>query len=558
MPISQPSSRRLQFAYPPRGILLVGSVLIYLVVGAVGHDPWKGDDAVHIGVIKSMLETGDWLVPQLAGEVFTDYPPLYFWIGKLTALSLGGLLPLHDAARLASVLCGGVLFAALGASAHTLLGVREGESIGATAVMIGLGTLGFLVPFHEAQPMLAVLAALSLACYGLAKAIETPWHGGLLFGAGLGLTHLAGGFNNLLYVAPLALLLPLVSPAWRERNIVLALLGGLLVAAAIAIAHSLLLLAQDPGAQALWLDHELDDLAPKPDVDTRLSKLASTIPWFAWPALPLACWSLWAERRNLQAPAVMLPLMAFLLALLNIVISGGTRDALLLPLVPPLILLATCRVGGMRRGLANAFDWFGMMSMTFFMFLVWVGYLAMASGWPPRLARQVVRLEPGFELQLSLAPLALGIIFTACWLALILAGTRSTSRGAVHWAVGTITFWALAMILWMPWIDYGRSYRMVSDSLAAALGEHPAGCIAARDLGETQRASFYYFSGIVTQREIVANALPCRLLLAQQTGRDAEAPPGDTWRKVWEDRRRGDRNEMYRLYVRDQHTPIRN
>ena len=551
MPIAQPTPRRLQFAYPPRGILLVAAVLIYLLFGAVGHDPWKGDDAVHIGVIKSMLETGDWLVPQLAGEVFTDYPPLYFWIGKLTVLSSGWLVPLHDAARLASVVCGAALFGLLGACAHTLLGVREGDSIGATAVMIGLGTLGFLVPFHEAQPMLAVLASLSLACYGLAKAIETPWQGGLLFGAGLGLTQLSGGFNNLLYAAPLAILLPLASPAWRERNIVLALLGGLFVAALITAAHAWVLMAQDPGAQALWLQREFEDLAPKPEIEARLSKLASTIPWFAWPALPLAGWSLWAERRNLQSPAVMLPLMAFLVALLNIVVTGGTRDALLLPLVPPLILLSACRVAGMRRGLANAFDWFGMMSMTFFMFLVWIGYLAMASGWPPRLARQVIRLEPGFELQFSLIPLALGLILTACWLALILAGARSPSRGAVHWAAGTMTFWALATVLWMPWIDYGRSYRMVSDSLAAALRKQPAGCIAARKLGESQRASFYYFSSIVMQREIKPNALPCRLLLAQQTGRGVEAPPGDRWRKVWEDRRRGDRNEMYRLYVRD-------
>jgi hypothetical protein len=92
---------------------------------------------------------------------------------------------------------------------------------------------------------------------------------------------------------------------------------------------------------------------------------------------------------------------------------------------------------------------------------------------------------------------------------------------------------------------------MVSDSLVRALGAQPASCVAARDLGDAQRASFYYFSGIVTQREIKPNALPCRILLAQQTGRAAEEPPGDNWRKVWEDRRRGDRNEMYRLYVRD-------
>lgn len=550
MPIAQSYPRRLQFTYPPRGILLVAAVLAYLLFGAIGHDPWKGDDAIHIGVVKSMLATGDWLVPQLAGEVFTDYPPLFFWVGKLTSLAFGWLLPLHDAVRLSSVLFGAALFAGLGASTHALLGVREGDDIGAIAVLIGLGSLGFLVPFHEAQPMLAVIASLSLATCGLAKVIEVPWHGAMLFGAGLGLTHLAGGFNNVLYAAPLALLLPLVSPAWRDRTIVLALLSGLFLGAVVAAIHSLVLMMQDPGAFALWLQHELDDLTPKPDVGIRLSKLASTIPWFAWPALPLAGWSLWAERRNLQSPAVMLPLMSLAVVLLNVVVTGGTRDALLLPLVPPLVLLAACRATGMRRGLANAFDWFGMMSMTFFMFLVWIGYLAMATGWPPRLARQVVRLEPGFVLQFSYAPLIFALVLTASWLILILAGTRSPSRGAVHWAAGTIAFWALAMILWMQWIDYGRSYRKVSDSLAASIGTQPTGCIAARNLGDTQRASFYYFNGIVTQREVQPNALPCRLLLAQQTGHGVEESPGDSWRKVWEDRRRGDRNEMYRLYVR--------
>lgn len=551
MPIAQPLRSRLQFAYPPRGVLLAATVLTYLLFGSVGHDPWKGDDAVHIGVIKSMVDSGDWLVPQLAGEVFSDYPPLYFCIGKLTAMSMAWLLPFHDAARLASVVCGAALFAALGACAQSLLGARDGENIGAIAVIIGLGTLGFLVPLHEAQPMIAVLASLSLAYCGLATVVTRPWPGGLLFGVGLGLIELSGGFSNLLYGAPLALLLPLVSPAWRERNILAALCGGMLLAAAIVFAHWLLLMAQDPGAHELWLQREFEDLTPKQDVGARLAKLSETIAWFAWPALPLAGWSLWAERHKLRSPAVVLPLTAFLLVLANIVVSGGTRDALLLPLVPPLILLAACGIGAMRRGLANAFDWFGMMSMTFFMFLVWIGYVAMATGWPPRLARQVVRLEPGFELQFSTVPLVVGLALTACWLALILAGARAPSRAAVHWAAGTLVFWGLAMVLWMPWIDYGRSYRMVSGSLATALAAHPGSCIAARNLGEPQRASFYYFNGIMTQREIRPNALPCRLLLAQQTGRGVETPPGNTWRKVWEDRRRGDRNEMFRLYSRE-------
>lgn len=549
MPIAQPAPSRLSFAYPPRGWLLAAAVLVYLLFGSLAHDPWKGDDVVHIGVVKSMLDSGDWLVPQLARELFLDFPPLYFWVGKLTALAFGWLLPLHDAVRLASVLFALVTFGAIAATARILLGAREGASVGAIATIIAIGTLGFLAPFHETQPMLAVLAALMLAYWGLALVLDSPWRGGLLFGAGIGLTHLAGGFNTMLYAAPLALLLPALAPAWRKRKVLLALGAGLLLGSLVAAGHYFLLRLGDPGAHASWMTKEWIDLMPKREADARLAKIVTTLPWFAWPALPIAAWSLWCERHELRAPAVVLPLTAFGLALVAIVISGSSRNAALLPLAPPLILLAAGRATAMRRGLASAFDWFGMMSMSFFMLLVWVGYLAMATGWPPRLARQVVRLEPGFALQFSWLALATGIAITLAWLALIFSGARSPTRPTVHWAAGTCAFWTLAMTLWIQWIDYGRTYRPVSAGLAEAIGTR-AGCIAARDLGDSQRASFYYFDGIVTQREVKRDALPCPMLLAQQSGRRAEEYPGAGWRKVWEGRRRGDRNEMYRLYVR--------
>ena len=99
--------------------------------------------------------------------------------------------------------------------------------------------------------------------------------------------------------------------------------------------------------------------------------------------------------------------------------------------------------------------------------------------------------------------------------------------------------------LWLPWIDYGKSYRSVSADFRQALGHHP-GCIARRSLGLAQRASLDYFAGIrtVSQRNGGRN---CPLLLAQGSPRE-EAPPG--WTKIWEGSRPGDKNERLRLYRR--------
>jgi hypothetical protein len=51
-------------------------------------------------------------------------------------------------------------------------------------------------------------------------------------------------------------------------------------------------------------------------------------------------------------------------------------------LLPPLVLLAVPGVFSLRRGAANAFDWFGMMTFTFFAALCWIVWSAMVFGWP--------------------------------------------------------------------------------------------------------------------------------------------------------------------------------
>jgi len=60
---------------------------------------------------------------------------------------------------------------------------------------------------------------------------------------------------------------------------------------------------------------------------------------------------------------------------------------------------------------------------------------------------------------------------------------HSPQRSVTFWAGGLAMFWALAILLLLPWVDYGKSYRPVARSLQASLPKHRS-CIASQGLGE--------------------------------------------------------------------------
>ncbi len=76
--------------------------VVWVFTGLVGHDPWKPDEAYSFGLIYHYIQSGDWLIPTLAGEAYLDKPPLYYWTAAIFAKLFSPLLPLHDGARLAS------------------------------------------------------------------------------------------------------------------------------------------------------------------------------------------------------------------------------------------------------------------------------------------------------------------------------------------------------------------------------------------------------------------------------------------------------------------------
>ena len=518
---------------------------LYLLFGLVGHDPWKADDATHLGVAYTMLQGQGWLVPHLAGEPYFAHPPLYYWIAAASGKAFGWLLPLHDAMRLASAATAALYLWGMGAAARILF---EPDTRGA-AVLLALGCLGLLVHAHDAQPALALLAAFAWTAYGLGRVLERPGKGAAYIGWAIGLGFLAVGVQAPLILVPLTLLLPLVSSHWRGGGPIAGIALGLAIAAIIAALWLLAVLRFQPEYLVPWWEFATRGLELDADAVVRLWPYLAMLPWFAWPAVPLLFWTLWRQRHALHTPGINIGLWGFAVALVVLALTANARSVAALPLLPPLVLLATPAAGTLRRGAANGFDWFATMAFSVFAALVWLGWIAMLTGWPARLARQFARIEPGFVLQFSPLAFAVALALTFAWIWLLLAAPRSPYRGTLNWAAGLVLFWGLATTLWLPWIDYGKSYRALSGSLAQALPQRP-GCIGARNLGESQRASLHYFAGIVTAKQEGGSG--CRLLLVQTSGRNPpDTSPGPGWRRIWEGRRPGDRNELFRLYRRE-------
>jgi 4-amino-4-deoxy-L-arabinose transferase-like glycosyltransferase len=341
-----------------------------------------------------------------------------------------------------------------------------------------------------------------------------------------------------------ALLLPVVAGDWRNRRSLLAIGAGLALAAGVAAAWLLALNSTSPQLEMAMLT-----AAFKPERDAWHSQL-QVLAWSAWPAWPLAIWELWRRRHAFAVPSVQLPLIGLVASIAGLfVFSPEARDIEALPVLVPLALLAGSAVDSLRRGAANALTWFGTMTFTLTGLLVWLGWFAMMTGLPPTISNNFAKLAPGFTPHFAFLPFAVALAVSVAWGWLVAGAIRSPHRSLTFWAAGMTLIWALVMTLWLPWIDYGKTYEGVAHSLKNALpaeARAKGACIQSKHLGEAQRASFHYYSGILTKRIEVAADPSCTLLLVQ-SGTNEIPQPG--WERIWMGNRPRD-SETFRLYIR--------
>lgn len=536
---------RVSLPAPVTGWPLVVLIVVYLLVGTTGHLPWRGDDLTHLGPIHAILTRGSWLMPEIAGEAFHDFPPLYYWVGAILAKLLGGLIPIHDAARLASSLFTAAFLYWTGVAARRLYG----EAAFAPAMLLALGAVGLVVHAHETQPILAQLAGMAICYAGLGQLAERPIRGGLQAGLGCGIAFLAGGLPGAVLTVPVLLVAPMLCPSCRNRDVGAGIALGMVVASAIAGAWLGAVALTNPNALAAWWDNELITNTPHAYHLADFGKLLQLAGWFVWPLWPIAGWAVWRNRHVVATPPLALPLIASLIAILLVATTGNLRPANMLPVLPPVALLAALGVSSLRRGAANAFDWFGIMAFAFFSLLVWAGWSALHFGWPPGLARSVAKMAPDFPRDSLVGGVLIGAIISIALLIMPIFVRRTPARGTTNWAFGITLLWCLAVVLWQPWFAYTKNYQPVAAELKTALAGQPPNCIARRGLGDTQRAALDYFAGIHTLP--YARGGECKLLLTYATSSQAQKVRGEG-RLIWERRLGGGRKaETFKLYYRD-------
>jgi hypothetical protein len=103
------------------------------------------------------------------------------------------------------------------------------------------------------------------------------------------------------------------------------------------------------------------------------------------------------------------------------------------------------------------------------------------------------------------------------------------------------------MTLWLPWLNYGKSYAGVAQQIGEKLPASQA-CVDT-NVGPAQRASFAYFGHIAFSR---FGSDGCNYLLLQDRGNAPVMKHDEDGRLqlLWEGRRPSDRDERFRLYRR--------
>ncbi|MHB8471706.1 MAG: ArnT family glycosyltransferase [Gammaproteobacteria bacterium] len=533
----------------------------FLLPGLIGHDPWKQDETYVFGIVHHMLHSGDWVVPTLGGEPFMEKPPLYYISASIVARLMSPWFAEHDAARLATGVFMSLMLLFTGLAARELWG----RGYGRRAVLVLIACLGLTRVAHEMINDVPLLMGYSMSFFGLALSARSTWRAGLLLGTGVGVGFLSKGLLEPGMIGLTALLLPIVAPSWRRRAYAQCLLIASVAALPWLLIWPIGLYRRSPELfmDWFWVNNfgRFWGFVQLGAEKTEPWYYLHTIPWQTWPALPLALFTLWRMGRDgLSNRAVQLGALAVLVIVLVLNAAAVARDVYALSILIPLAVLAARAVDELPRrvdALASSVSLFFFGALAVVIWVIWL--IMIKQGTPPSIAWLARYLPMDYHAQFSALAFVIALAFTLAFALAVRALRHARFRAVAIGALGTTLIWAQLNTLWLPWIDYAKSYRSMAVSLRAALPAH-YDCIASAGLGESQRAMLDYFEGIDTRRLEKQPMADCRLLLVQSNGAAHDWVPGQNWREIWRGTRPGDSKERHRLYqkiVASTHTDAR-
>ncbi|UVW28338.1 glycosyltransferase family 39 protein [Massilia sp. H6] len=569
-PVRLPAAATL--ALPRWALLALG--MLYILPGLIGRDPWK-EDAGPFGIMWTMAHGGldDWLYPNIAGLAASQEGPLAFWLGALCIKLFGPILGDVLAARVSTI---GIFVTGAMSLWYTAfhLGRRAeaqplrlafggqpepddyGRTLGDTAVLIYLGCLGLLVQSHLTLAATLQGALLAYFLYRAVRYVENAsTRNAVLVGLALGALALTRGF-----MPPVMLVLALFACTRYLKLHTAATVRHLGIAAGVAFLITLVWILPAASLKPYGLSPVGEWLAWNagqiglPGWASLKGFLRIGV-WYFWPAWPFALWALWAWRRQQHLLHIVMPVMFFGALALLMLCDPEPENADFLKMLAPLALMAAFGLPTMKRGTINAIDWFSVMVLTMLGALIWLFWIAKLTGWPAQLAKNALKLVPGFKPEVGIIAFMVAAAASIGWIMLV--HWRLSRQPSVLWRAvvlsssGLILVWVLLMTLFLPDLNYSKSYAGVAQQIAARLPPD-AGCIDT-NVGPAQRASFAYFGRLPFAG---LGGGECNYVLLQDSIKHRDdnilarrhGVRGATL--LWEGRRASDRDERFRLFRR--------
>ena len=494
----------------PRWALIL-LCIAYVVPGFVGRDPWKSADVTAFGYMLELAQgRTPWLNPLLGGMPPDTEGLLPYWLGAW-ALQLAPTWVTADmAVRLPFAFLLVITLAATWYGVYYLA-----RSPGAQPVAFAFG--GEATPADYARAIADGGLLALIACLGLAQlSHETTGYVVQLSCTAMVFFSVAAMPHRT--VAPaLALVMGMVGLTLAGGPALAALLGlgsmAVVVWApgsdtdhrwrwALAVASVTFVAALIAWGLDLWGWRIVDSGSGGKEWQS----LARLLLWFGWPAWPLALWTLWRWRKQIISAQghrhLLLPLWFSAVSIAATLTTRPADRALLLGL-PALAALAAFALPTLKRSVGALIDWFTLLFFTISALAIWVIWIAMQTGVPAKPAANVAKLAPGFVPQFSALALVVALAATVGWFTLV--WWRASRNRAPIWkslvlpASGAALGWLLLMTLWLPLLDYARSYRAQISGVTAALGTSP-GCVQTVGLSRSQVAALQYHGDLVLQR----------------------------------------------------------
>jgi hypothetical protein len=520
--VAQSAVRRL-----PR-LALIFLCAAYVLPGFWGRTPWKSQDIEAFGYMLQLAQPGPgeaarWLQPTLLGQLDDNLTLLPYWLGAAAIR----LAPMGWEDVFARVPFMAMLVLTLASTWYAVYALARHPAAQPVAFAFGgeakprdyacaladggllalLACLGLARLSHETTPALSQLSLASLLFFGLSTLPRHRLQSGLAIALGmLGLT-LSGAPSLALWLGIGGSCLRAIAQTDPSQRRLSMLDLGLL-------ALICLLCVTTAGALDLWRWR----LVPHQMVDVHI--LAKLIMWFTWPAWPLALWSLWRWRGQLSQgwryPHLSLPVW-FALVTIGTTWFTGLSDRALLVSLPAVATLAAFALPTLRRSLSAWIDWFTLLFFSVCALVVWVVWISMQTGIPAQPAMNVARLVPGFAPEFSLPTLLLALAATLAWLALVKwrIGHHRTAiwKSMVLPASGAVLCWLLVMSLWLPLLDFSRSYAPLVKKVMDVTG--PVTCLQYAGISRAQGAAFR-FHGKVQLVSAQAPQADCRWLIVDR------------------------------------------